>query len=85
MAGDYITLDAPGNTGTLAGEVARARMRHGATGVLVTEPGEHRLMAQMAQWPDTQILPDTRFIADRHGFAQWAQGRKGCAWSISIG
>ena len=78
MAGwrvDYVRLDDPANTGSLAGEAARAMARHGARVILATEPGEHRLMQDMAGWAD--LLPDDRFLADRHGFAQWAEGRKG--------
>ncbi|MCW1381498.1 cryptochrome/photolyase family protein [Novosphingobium sp. KCTC 2891] len=73
---DYVRLDDPANTGSLAGEVQRALARHGMTQTLVTEPGEWRLMQEMAAWPDTSILPDDRFLADRQGFAQWADGRK---------
>lgn len=72
---DYVRLDDPANTGSLHGEALRALERHGASGVLATEPGEWRLMEEMAGW--AQLLPDTRFLADRHGFARWAEGRKG--------
>ncbi|HEX4846589.1 MAG TPA: cryptochrome/photolyase family protein [Novosphingobium sp.] len=74
---DYVTLDDPANTGTLAGEVQRARTRHALTGVVVTEPGEWRLLEAMRGWPETELLADDRFLADRHGFADWAEGRKG--------
>lgn len=74
---DYVRLDDPGNTGSLAGEVRRALARGGMSRVLATEPGEWRLLADMQGWPDTELLPDDRFIADRHGFADWAEGRKG--------
>jgi len=74
---DYVRLEDAGNTGTLEGEVRRARIRHGLTRTLVTEPGEWRLSAAMEQWDDTELLPDNRFLADRHGFAEWAEGRKG--------
>ncbi len=74
---DYVRLDEPANTGSLAGEVRRALGRHGLTHVAATEPGEWRLMSEMQSWPATELLPDDRFLADRHGFAAWAQGRKG--------
>jgi deoxyribodipyrimidine photolyase-related protein len=73
---DYVRLDDPANTGTLRGEALRAMARHGASALIATEPGEWRLMADMQQWPDTTLLDDTRFIADRKGFAAWADGRK---------
>ncbi|WP_242501366.1 cryptochrome/photolyase family protein [Komagataeibacter xylinus] len=74
---DYVTLRDPANSGSLGGEVRRACARHGATHVLATEPGEWRLMRDMAQWPSTTLLPDDRFLADRHGFATWAEKRSG--------
>jgi len=72
---DYIPLDDPANTDSLAGEMARAMARHGCDQLLVTEPGEWRLMEQMSLWPATTMLDDDRFLADRHGFARWAQTR----------
>ncbi|MHC0612467.1 MULTISPECIES: cryptochrome/photolyase family protein [Komagataeibacter] len=74
---DYVTLRDPANSGSLCGEVRRACARHGAAHVLATEPGEWRLMRDMAQWPSTTLLPDDRFLADRHGFATWAEKRTG--------
>jgi deoxyribodipyrimidine photolyase-related protein len=74
---DYVRLDDPGNTGSLGGEVERALVRHGSAQTLVTEPGEWRLMAAMQDWRGAELLPDDRFLADRHGFAAWAEGRKG--------
>ena len=74
---DYVKLDDPGNSGSLGGEVGRALGRHGLTRMLVTEPGEWRLLEEMRGWPDCELLPDDRFLADRHGFADWADGRKG--------
>ena len=74
---DYVKLDDPGNSGSLGGEVQQALGRHGLTRVLVTEPGEWRLLNEMHGWPDCELLPDHRFLADRHGFADWAEGRKG--------
>lgn len=74
---DYVKLDDPGNNGTLSGEVQRALARHHLTRVVVTEPGEWRLLDDMRGWPDTELLTDDRFLADRAGFAAWAEGRKG--------
>jgi deoxyribodipyrimidine photolyase-related protein len=74
---DYVRLDDPENSGTLAGEVRRAMDRHSLSRVVVTEPGEWRLLAEMRSWEFAELLPDGRFLADRHGFAAWAEGRKG--------
>lgn len=73
---DYVTLCDPGNSGSLRGEVARARARHGDCRVTVTEPGEWRLMQDMRHWSETRILPDTRFIASHAEFERWADGRR---------
>ena len=62
---DYVKLHDPGNSGSLGGEVQQALGRHGLTRVLVTEPGEWRLLNEMSGWPDAELLPDVRFIADR--------------------
>ncbi|WP_165322627.1 cryptochrome/photolyase family protein [Rhizorhabdus phycosphaerae] len=72
---DYVRLDDAVNSGSLRGEVERAMSRHGASGVLVTEPGEWRLLDDMQRWPAIRLLPDDRFIADRHDFVAWAEGR----------
>jgi deoxyribodipyrimidine photolyase-related protein len=74
---DYVRLDDPQNSGSLQGEVQRALARHGLTRTVLTEPGEWRLLQSMQDWPETELLHDDRFIAARHGFAAWAQGRKG--------
>ena len=71
---DYVTLDDPGNSGSLVGEVARAAERHGTDRVVVTEPGEWRLAGAMHGW--TEILPDDRFLASHAQFDAWAEGRK---------
>ncbi|MFM5913762.1 MAG: cryptochrome/photolyase family protein [Chakrabartia godavariana] len=74
---DYVRLDDPANSGSLTGEVARAKARHGLDRVVVTEPGEWRLMEAMRSWPGVTLRTDDRFLADRHGFADWAEGRSG--------
>lgn len=78
---DYRKLDDAGNSGSLAGEAARAVEQYGPEALMVTEPGEWRLRAAMESWPQrlgvpVEILPDTRFIASHDDFAAWAEGRK---------
>ncbi|HBH25828.1 MAG TPA: cryptochrome/photolyase family protein [Rhodospirillaceae bacterium] len=72
---DYMRLDAPGNTGSLAGEIARARARHKAARVVATAPGEWRVLDEMRAWAD-EIRPDARFLCAPEDFARWAKGRK---------
>ncbi|MEM6744106.1 MAG: cryptochrome/photolyase family protein [Pseudomonadota bacterium] len=78
---DHVRLDDAGNTGSLLGEARRALERHGAAGVVVTEPGEWRLQLAMEEWGDVlgapvKVLRDDRFLASRVEFADWAEGRK---------
>ncbi|MEO1544707.1 MAG: cryptochrome/photolyase family protein, partial [Pseudomonadota bacterium] len=78
---DYVKLDADGNSGSFSGEVQRAVKRHSACGVIVTEPGEYRVRADMEGWGealgvDVQIIDDDRFVYSRAEFAEWADGRK---------
>ena len=78
---DYASLVFRENSGSLAGEVQRAISRYQTSGVVVTEPGEWRLLSQMQGWSETlgcpvAILPDTRFLATHREFASWASGRK---------
>mgnify|MGYP000043485344 CR=1 FL=1 len=72
---DYVRLDDEGNSGSLRGEVERAMARHGASCVVATEPGEWRLLEEMQGWAETRLLPDQRFIANRHDFVAWAESR----------
>ena len=78
---DYVRLDDPANRGDFAGELARAIVRHPADRVIVTEPGEHRVLADMESWSASigvpvEIRSDTRFFCTRQRFAAWADGRK---------
>ena len=72
---DYVRLDDPLNTGTLAGEVARAVARHRPARVVLTEPGEWRLLDAMLGWERALGLPvslrdDDRFVCSRARFAR---------------
>jgi len=78
---DYVTLDAPGNTGSFTGEVERALARHGADRIRVVEAGEWRVQAMLDGWAGTlgvpvEILPDDRFLCSKADFAEWATARK---------
>ncbi|MGY2051873.1 cryptochrome/photolyase family protein [Methylobacterium sp. JK268] len=80
VAVDYVALEEEGNTGSFTGELARAVARHRPDRVVVTEPGEWRVMEAMRGWSDALGLPveirsDTRFLCPRAAFAAWAEGR----------
>jgi deoxyribodipyrimidine photolyase-related protein len=78
---DYVTLDDPGNSGSFDGELRRAVARHAPDRVVVTEPGEWRVLAMMQRWREdlgtpVEIREDDRFYASTARFARWAEGRK---------
>ena len=78
---DYVRLEDPDNTGSFTGELARAVARHAASEVVVTEPGEWRVLEMMRRWPDEigvpiEIRDDTRFFCSTERFKRWAAGRK---------
>ena len=78
---DYITLDAPGNSGSLAGELQRALQRHAAAQVVLTEPGEWRVRQALQDWAagcgvPVQWREDDRFLCSHARFAAWLKGRK---------
>jgi len=77
----YVTYDDPENSGSLLGEVSRVIAQHQVEEVIVTSPGEYRLLTEMAQWSDLLGIPvsirdDQRFLSTPAAFASWAQGRK---------
>jgi len=77
----YVKLDDVNNTGSFSGEVQRAIHELKSSTVVVTEPGEYRVLEMMKGWQKTlnipvDILPDTRFLATHAEFAAWADGKK---------
>ena len=77
----YSRLDDDGNTGTFTGEVARAVATHHPERIVVTEPGEWRVLQEIRSWSSqfklsVDVCPDSRFIASIDEFAAWAKGRK---------
>ncbi len=81
---DYVKLTDPANTQSIGGEVFRAVQRLKPRRVVVTEPGEWRLLDDMSGWPDrlgaqgvetVEIRDDTRFFARIQDFRAWARGK----------
>jgi deoxyribodipyrimidine photolyase-related protein len=78
----YVRLDDANNQGSLRGEVAGALENAPAlSGVIVTKPGEWRLLQDMETWSDLLPVPvelrdDDRFIVPLTEFFAWAKGRK---------
>lgn len=79
---DYVRLDDPGNTGSFSGELKRAVARHAPSRVVVTHPGEWRVLEDMKGWEadlgiPVEIRSDDRFFATLDDFRRFAKGRKG--------
>ena len=69
---DHLRLEDQGNTGSLAGEVARAVERHRPARIIATHPGEWRVLGDMRSWEALTGLPveirdDDRFICPPTG------------------
>jgi deoxyribodipyrimidine photolyase-related protein len=82
---DYVRLDAPGNTGSLATEVQRAVARHRPSRIVMTEPSEWRVQALFDGLASIAVTPlevrsDHRYFASRARFAAWARGRR--SWRL---
>ena len=77
----YVAFDDPDNTHSLRGEMLRAVAAHAPARIVVTEPGEWRLLDEMAGWQDragrpVEILDDTRYLCGLRQFRHWADGRR---------
>lgn len=73
----YTALDDLANAGSIPAELLRRASETGATQVLLTEPGEWRLIAALQDMPlDVTLLPDDRFLCSHGEFDIWAEGRK---------
>jgi deoxyribodipyrimidine photolyase-related protein len=77
----YSKLDDPENSGSLTGEIRRAIAAIKPSELIVTEPGEYRLLKTMQEWQaaleiPVAILPDNRFLATHETFSLWAKGKK---------
>ena len=77
----YTRLDDHDNTGSLQGEVERALNHYALESVVVTYPGEYRVLEMFKRWETVlgvkvEIKPDDRFLATPKQFSDWAKGRK---------
>lgn len=72
----YTKLEDPSNSGSIGGELLRRAQEMEATEVLVTSPGEWRLIQALRELPlMLRFLADDRFVASREDFEAWAIGR----------
>lgn len=77
----YTKLDDDANAGSFHGEVKRALKERSFDRIVVTFPGEYRVLEDMKSWEETfgipvEIRPDDRFLSSPEEFAAWAEGRK---------
>lgn len=73
----YTRLDDEPNTGSIQGELIRRASELDAEEVIVTIPGEWRLVDALNGLPlVVHQLSDDRFITSPEEFASWAKGRK---------
>jgi len=78
---DYVRMDSEANTGSFTGEVERALQGRRYDRLVVTEPGEWRVLEMMRRWQKELGLPveireDDRFLSSIPAFAEWAEDRK---------
>jgi deoxyribodipyrimidine photolyase-related protein len=77
----YTTLDDPENAGSFYGEVKKTIDRIKPQKIIVTQPGEYRVLKDMRAWESllkvpVEIRDDNRFLATIDEFKTWADGRK---------
>lgn len=77
----YVKLDDPLNSGTLIGEITRICALHQFDKILVTWPGEYRILHNLQLLAKDNPIPliireDLRFLASHQEFAAWAGNRK---------
>lgn len=78
---DYTELDDAANTGTLAGELARAIARHKPAKLILTAPGDWRVLQALRSVAlqaglDLELRDDRHFFSTVRDFAAHAKGRK---------
>ncbi len=74
---DYVRLDDPANSGSLAGELARFAALHSPGAIHATEAGDWRV-EQALKHSGLPITwhEDRRFLCSRGEFARWAHGKR---------
>jgi (6-4)DNA photolyase len=77
----YTKLEDPKNTGSFRGEIERAIKQHAINKIVVTYPGEYRVLQDLRQWEQAFRLPveireDNRFLCSPDDFKEWSEGRK---------
>ena len=77
VAVDYVRLDDPANSGSLAGELARFAALHRPETIHITETGDWRVeQALKGTGLPINWHEDRRFLCSRSEFARWARGKQ---------
>jgi len=76
----YTKLDDSDNAGSFRGEIQRAIKNHNITHIIVTEPGEYRVLEDFKSWEKTfgikvEIRTDSRFLCSITDFSEWSKKR----------
>ena len=76
----YVKLDDPLNTGSFLGEIKRCVEKQEIEKIVVTHPGEYRLLKEIESWSSQLKLPveikeDDRFLCGLSEFNEWSNGR----------
>lgn len=77
---EYIKIDDSDNTGHLNGEIARVLKKRKIEQIIVTHPGEYRILQNIKSWEQeyaiaVDIRPDDRFLCSIEEFSSWADTR----------
>lgn len=75
----YVKLDDPNNTHSFKGEIIRFCQEVGVTEVVITHPGEYRVLKDIRSLSggiNVTLLEDTRFLCSMNDFARFAEGKK---------
>jgi len=76
----YTKLDDPDNAGSFFGEIKRILGKYSVNKVIVTHPGEYRVLKDIESWQkqiniEIEILDDNRFLYTPAKFRDWAKNR----------
>lgn len=77
----YIKLDSKDNGHSFTNNIVEIVTKYKAERLIVTEPGEYRVLQFMKDWKksftcEVSILPDDRFFCDHETFGEWVKGKK---------
>ncbi|MEL6722082.1 MAG: cryptochrome/photolyase family protein [Pseudomonadota bacterium] len=78
---EYTKLDDPDNTGSIKSELRNVLQKYTFDRIVVTHPGEYRVLEDIRHWEDdlgipVEIREDDRFLCRIDDFASWAKNRK---------